>query len=66
MQQRINTLKAQQEKLFDMKIEGLIENNASLRKNNKIEADIFNLTEQKEKLSISDYKKKTRQVIELS
>ncbi|MGL1955835.1 MAG: hypothetical protein OCD00_00770 [Colwellia sp.] len=42
-----------------MKIDGLIENETFLRKNNKIEVDIFNLKEQKGKLDINDYKKKT-------
>lgn len=66
LKQRINTLRAQQEKLLDMKIDGLIENEVFLRKNNKIEADIFNLKEQKEKLNSNDYKQKTWLVIELS
>jgi DNA invertase Pin-like site-specific DNA recombinase len=66
LKQKINTLKSQQEKLLDMKIDGLIENEAFLRKNNKIEADIFNFKKQKVKLSANDYKQKTWLVIELS
>ena len=49
-----------------MKIDGLIENDVFLRKNNKIESDIFNLTVQKEKINVNDYKKKTKAGIELA
>ncbi|REL28395.1 hypothetical protein DXX93_18720 [Thalassotalea euphylliae] len=66
LEHRINMLKSRQERLLDLKIDASINNDVFLFKNNQIDADIFELSEQKKKLSSKNVTEITQRVIELS
>ena len=62
---KIKNIKLKQEKLLDMKLEDLLDDDKYLEKNNKFENEIVELKEQKNSIENDDFEEKTKQMLEL-